>query len=254
MNMLIWNVRRFNHLLKQKEVVSRIRRLNIKFACLLETRVKQHKMQEIVNKPFAGWSLFHNYSEAYNGRIWMLWNGDTQVDLYAITDQSITCRIQQDHKTFYFSAIYGCNEGLDRRRLWSHLLSLQNSFVGEPWLLSGDFNIIAHPSKSFPKPQGVSSEMREFTDAMIQLSIFDHVYTGLIFTWTNHQPDGFLARKLDRVLINDIWLSRFPHSSVEFLPLRSRIIVQLLYKCNKWLKVIQSHLYSSISGESMLIS
>ena len=86
MNMLIWNVRGFNHPIKQKEVVGRIRRLNVNFACLLETRVKQNKMQKIFNRQFPGWKLFHNYAEAINGRIWMIWNGNMQVDLVAVTD------------------------------------------------------------------------------------------------------------------------------------------------------------------------
>ena len=50
------------------------------------------------------------------------------------------------------------------------------------------------------------------------LSMFDHAFTGPFMTWSNHQSGGFLARKLDRVLINDNWLSCFPDSSVEFLP------------------------------------
>ena len=48
MNILVWNVRGLNHPLKQKEVASRIRKLNISLVCLLETRVKLPKMQEIV--------------------------------------------------------------------------------------------------------------------------------------------------------------------------------------------------------------
>ena len=93
MKMLIWNVRGFNHPLKQREVVGRIKRLNINFACLLKTRVKQYKLQKIINQQFLGWKLFHNYSEVPNGRIWVLWNGDMQIDLVALIDKSITCRI-----------------------------------------------------------------------------------------------------------------------------------------------------------------
>ena len=48
MNIPVWNVRGLNHPLKQKKVASRIRKLNISLVCLLETRVKLPKMQEIV--------------------------------------------------------------------------------------------------------------------------------------------------------------------------------------------------------------
>ena len=49
MKLLTWNVKGCNHPLKQKEVVSMIKRLNVDLVCLLETRVKVDKMQEISN-------------------------------------------------------------------------------------------------------------------------------------------------------------------------------------------------------------
>ena len=54
---------------------------------------------------------------------------------------------------------------------------------------------------------------------MFKLSIFDHAFTGPMLTWSNRHLDGFIARKLDRVLVNDNWCPLFTHSSVELLPL-----------------------------------
>ena len=34
-------------------------------------------------------------------------------------------------------------------------------------------------------------------DAMLKISVFDHVFTRPILTWTNRQQNGFIARKLD---------------------------------------------------------
>ena len=98
MKILVWNVRGFNHPLKQKEVVGRIHRLKIDLVCLLETRIKQHNMQRIHNQHFFGWKLLHNYEEAHNGRIWFMWKDTLQVSLVASSNQSITCRIVQDAK------------------------------------------------------------------------------------------------------------------------------------------------------------
>jgi exonuclease III len=47
MNFLIWNVRGLNHPSKQKEVKSMIKVHNIGLICLIETRVKFHKADEI---------------------------------------------------------------------------------------------------------------------------------------------------------------------------------------------------------------
>ena len=50
--------------------------------------------------------------------------------------------------------------------------------------------------------------------------VFDHSFSSPLFTWSNKQGDGFLAKKLDRVFINDKWHLSFAHSIVEFLPPR----------------------------------
>ncbi|XVE56052.1 hypothetical protein DITRI_Ditri03aG0206000 [Diplodiscus trichospermus] len=220
MKIIVWNVRGLNNPLKQKEIIGRIKKIKAGLVCLLETRVKQHKMQEIVDRHFPGWGIIHDYSLAPNGRIWMLWNGNLQVDLADITDPSITCRIQIDSQPVLFSSIYGSNHGMERRRLWDHLLSLHSTIDVGAWVLAGDFNIIAHPSESsdFNGSQVITSDMREFIDCQSRISVSDHAYIGSFFTWTNNQHESFLARKLDRVLINDDWYLRFPHSRVEFLP------------------------------------
>ena len=202
MKILVWNVRGLNHPLKQKEVVGRIRRLNANLVCLLETRIKQNKMQNIFNRQFSGWKLLHNYTEAYNGRIWFLWKDTLQVNLIASTSQSITCSIMKDAQQFYFSAVYGSNDGVERRRLWSHLYSLNTIMSAEPWLIAGDFNVILHPSESSNEHQGFTSDMRDFMESKVKISVFDHAFSSPLFTWSNRQLDGFLARKLDSVLIN----------------------------------------------------
>ena len=73
MKLLFWNVRGFNQSLKQKKVVNRVRKRNVEVVCLLETRVKKNKMQEIISNKFPGWRFLHNYDYAYNRRIWLLW-------------------------------------------------------------------------------------------------------------------------------------------------------------------------------------
>ncbi|OMO51727.1 Endonuclease/exonuclease/phosphatase [Corchorus capsularis] len=60
-------------------------------------------------------------------------------------------------------------------------------------------------------------DMKDFHNFLLQNSLFDHTYTGTLFTWYNKNPLNPLARKLDRVLITDVWLDYFPNSWVEFL-------------------------------------
>ena len=115
--------------------------------------------------------------------------------------------------------VYGFNEGSTRRSLWRNLCGLKGSFSRKPWLLAGDYNIIAklEESSSYDGNKRISIDMREFQKSLQELEVVDHSYTGPIFTWSNHQNEGVLARKLDRVIINDNWMQDFVHSTVEFI-------------------------------------
>ena len=59
--------------------------------------------------------------------------------------------------------------------------------------------------------------MRDFQESMKRVAVFDHTFNGPTFTWSNHQGEGFVAKKLDRVLINDKWHLILAHSVMEFL-------------------------------------
>ena len=219
MTFLIWNVRGPNDPLKQKSIVARIKKLNAHLVYLIETRVKENKSQPIIARHFERWNWTNNYSSAYNGRIWIIWGDHIKVDVVASTAQCVTCKILIDAKQFYFSVVYGFNEGVLRKNLWKHLDSLHGSLCQSPWMLAKDFNIIANTNESSnpDRTQGLRSDIKDFQESIQKLVIFDHAYTGPTFTWSNHQGNGFLARKLDRAMINDKWSLSFYHSTVEFL-------------------------------------
>ncbi|KAI7986846.1 hypothetical protein LOK49_LG14G01078, partial [Camellia lanceoleosa] len=47
----------------------------------------------------------------------------------------------------------------------------------------------------------------------------DLSYGGCQFTWANKRGAGdYIATKIDRVLVNEVWLINFPGSSASFLP------------------------------------
>jgi exonuclease III len=71
MNILFWNVRGLNMLLKQKEVRNMVRRIRISILCLVETRVKHENFLKIVASMLPGWEVVNNYSTHILGRIWV---------------------------------------------------------------------------------------------------------------------------------------------------------------------------------------
>ncbi|CAK9166470.1 unnamed protein product [Ilex paraguariensis] len=57
--------------------------------------------------------------------------------------------------------------------------------------------------------------MRDFEDCIQNSELIKLRYSGLLYTWKSNN----VARKLDRVLINEEWNVKFPYSEVEHLPL-----------------------------------
>ncbi|XVF80786.1 hypothetical protein PTKIN_Ptkin15bG0103100 [Pterospermum kingtungense] len=199
--------------IKQKDIVHRLKTIKPSLICLLETRVKEHNMNLILDKWFSGWHCFHNYAHAYNGSIWILYKAALKVNLVFSNDQSITVFIDSILGGFYFSGIYGFNTGEERKGPWDHLISLKHHMVSVPWLLSGDFNIITSIVESSSAPSAsYLVDIDNFVVAAHTFLIFDHQFFGPFLTWSNKHDVNFLARKLDCVMINSSWTEAFPHS------------------------------------------
>ncbi|XVF64887.1 hypothetical protein PTKIN_Ptkin09bG0203000 [Pterospermum kingtungense] len=207
-----------------------IRSCSVNVVCLLETRINECYAQKIVNKHFADWNLFHNYTGALNGMIWFLWKKHVQVNLYCSSARSISYFVNCNAGKFLLTAIYGMNTGVERRALWTHLTHISNN-IEIPWVLGGDFNVIASIDEISNSNQVHNLDIQDFATCMDDLNLHDHVFASSIFTWTNRQDEGFVAKKLDRVLMNNSWSDLFPQSVVEFLALgssdNSSVVLQL---------------------------
>ncbi|XP_039052880.1 uncharacterized protein LOC120194716 [Hibiscus syriacus] len=121
---------------------------------------------------------------------------------------------------FVISAIYGFNDGTQRRLLWQHLRDLDSNYGSFPWILGGDFDIFLQSFESSDHEflgTYSSTDMKDFQETLNDLLLHDHPFFGPTYTWSNKQKDTFLARKLDRVLINSAWINSFQNSFVEFM-------------------------------------
>lgn len=75
------------------------------------------------------------------------------------------------------------------------------------WIVLGDFNEILHPNEtSNPSIIKISRGMHLFGECLGDIVLFDLPSTGPGFTWTNKHPTDPMGTKIDRCLVNCLWL------------------------------------------------
>ena len=117
----------------------------MKFGCILETRVKESKVEKVLNTVFRDWSYMNNYEYSQGGRIWLVWREAVCMTPVYKTDQLITCSVcLQDQEEFFCTFVYASNLVIGRKELWEDLCHHKNLalFQNKAWMTMEDFNEI----------------------------------------------------------------------------------------------------------------
>ncbi|KAK4383941.1 hypothetical protein Sango_3106200 [Sesamum angolense] len=174
----------------QSDLVSEFR---LHFIALLETRVMQSNVTRIQSGVLSRWQWFVDYAGPGN-RIWIAWNDELiDVEFLNVGSQFVHCRIliHELHETILITVVYGANEVSARRELWQGLIELAVTVGNMPWLVGGDFNAVLDMSET---------------------GLLSMPMQGERFTWHNRSLDGrSLWKRLDRLLVNDVWMDRWPN-------------------------------------------
>ena len=218
-----WNVRGLNCPLKQREITKFISSNHIDVMGIIETKVRMPNQDKIQNKFMPQWKFITNSEPHSVDRIWVGWNPDKVPLTVSLSNQQIIHAFisSTDHSvSFEASFIYGLNTVHDRRLLWRDMRLIGASSNGNPWICLGDFNVVLQQQDIFGGNQGRDRGIEEFTDIIYSTCLVDLRFIGLYFTWNNKRTnqEQFIMKKLDRVLINQSWLDKFPTAFAEFLP------------------------------------
>lgn len=221
-SLFAWNTRGFNKKRKHHSFSSWVRSVTPSFGCLIETRVQESNCHSIITATLPGWQYIHNYDHHRLRKIWVVWSDNVNVTLLCKSSQIITVWVTSSTgEQFLCSCIYASNYQNERRHLWSDLINTGSQYAshGVPWIIMGDFNETLSSSEHYtgldPRHQ---SGMQEFQAAVSTCNLTDLASLGAEFTWTNSQPDNLIAKKLDRVLVNDVWISQYSQSYAQFEP------------------------------------
>ncbi|KAL0302257.1 UNVERIFIED_CONTAM: hypothetical protein Scaly_3037800, partial [Sesamum calycinum] len=115
-------------------------------------------------------------------------------------------------RTILITVVYGANEVSARRELWQGLIELAVTVGNVPWLVGGDFNAVLDMSEVSGASGDIRVTVNEFNDCILQTGLLSLPMQGERFAWHNCSLDGrSLWKRLDRLLVNDVWMDRWPN-------------------------------------------
>lgn len=199
-NIATWNIRGFNTLIKQVEVQNLLHDNKVSVFGLLETKVKEANCEKTV-KRIVDRQFFSNYQQAYNGRIWVLWDPRVVlVELCSQSDQFIHTKITilSSGQQFWYTFVYAWNNPTERILMWQDMHNLAAS-IQEPWALLGDFNSCLRYDERWQDGKIVYTDTSELDTFTTTFGISDLIYSGIQLTWCNKREGSErMYSKLDR--------------------------------------------------------
>ncbi|XP_048620188.1 uncharacterized protein LOC125590606 [Brassica napus] len=214
----------FNQTARQRFVKSWLTNNKPVFGGILENRVSEENAPSIMASTFPGWRWDNNYSYSDLGRIWIIWDPVVSVVVYKKTAQFILCGVfdPATGTSFSVAVVYSFNTEAQHSELWQDLTTVNTNspLSSSAWLLLGDFNQILssdehYSIEAYDPPVRGMEEFRTFLDSN---DLTDLNCRGTFYTWNNSRPEDPILRKLDRALVNPVWIHQFPESLAIFDP------------------------------------
>lgn len=105
----------------------------------------------------------------------------------------------------------------ERLSLWERLSSIVHQYEDYCLCLGGDFNSVRLEHER----SGISNtinkrDIRAFDEFICEANLIDLQSHGRKYTW--YRPNASCKSRLDRFLVNNSWLSKWPHSFQKGLP------------------------------------
>ncbi|GJU46796.1 RNA-directed DNA polymerase, eukaryota, reverse transcriptase zinc-binding domain protein [Tanacetum coccineum] len=186
---------------EQKEVKKLIKEEGLQFCAILETHVKYKNIKKNYGRMEC---YFDSGLLISKSRQYMFFLMDT---------------IDRKSK-FFCTMIYASNSGMERRNLWKDLEMQKIITNGVPWVILGDFNVTLKVLEHSNGGAYPASEMIEFQDCINNIELVDLHSEGFHFTWTKSlkNPKCGTLKKLDRIMVNEVFIDKFQQSYGLFLP------------------------------------
>lgn len=211
---LIWNIRGVANTASLRRLRRLVRLHHPLFVVLIEPMVSTDRLSAIQ-------SLLHfpNSLVSSTNKIWLLYSNHCSIIDFVVSEQylHVHIRLSWDQSSVFATFVYGKCTRSERHLLWSDLRQFHTLASSSPWLIAGDFNVIADLSEYSGRSSPDSASITDFQACIQDCGLLDLPYTGTTFTWTGVRSSGRVWKRLDRALVNPAWLSSYGTSNVDVL-------------------------------------
>ncbi|KAK1311791.1 hypothetical protein QJS10_CPA07g00480 [Acorus calamus] len=147
-------------------------------------------------------------------------NKRDQLDLQvlSVTRQYVHCSIlyKATNTQLMVTSVYASNSSTERSALWNDLKIISAAIGSSGWIVRGDFNEVRFSNEKVGGHPVHHRRPRKFNSSLLYVGLDDLKSIGHTLSWSNSQTD-LISCRLDRVLGNQMFISSFPHSFVEYL-------------------------------------
>lgn len=100
---------------------------------------------------------------------------------------------------------------VDKMVLWERVLQVISQYPNSCICVAGDFNSVRRATeRAGIRAESAKKDVDAFNSFIQNSGLIDLPLHGRFFTW--YRPDGTCKSRLDRLLINSNWFSRWPNS------------------------------------------
>lgn len=136
------------------------------------------------------------------------------------------------------TAVYEKCDAGKRTSLWNDIYSISHD-MAMPWLIGGDFNVILHEEEKINGLLVYPQEYEDFAFYVNSCELFHIRFKESPFTWWNWRAsEDYIFKRLDRVLMNQMWLGWFMNVEVEHLARIGSDHATLLLTCGGQVSMI----------------
>lgn len=215
MILISYNIRGLGKKEKRRDVRDLLRKVRADVYCLQES-----KLEEVTNRTVRAiwgnskydWEFAK--SEGNSGGIITIWNPSLfqKMSSWSIKEMLVVNGfLIEDGKNCSIINVYAPSCPSLRLALWDKISILAEQCKDDYLCVIGDFNSIRTEQERVGRNSTWDrNDMDKFNNFIVSNSLLDLQLSGRSFTW--YRPDGTCKSRLDRMLVNGEWISKWPNS------------------------------------------